>query len=143
MAKVLLRNVNPLGHVDLPLIGRQGPANDEEGSGCLIPGEVFEVDEALAGCAPHWRPVVDDDNPDMVALYESRTVGEGDDAVTEVYDPGYGLLAQVGNYEPVKRPKPLEELTPAQLKKLAKDRGVDLGAVTEKADIIAAIEKGV
>lgn len=38
-----LRNVNPLGQVDLPLVGRQGPPLGEEGVGCLEPGEVFEV----------------------------------------------------------------------------------------------------
>lgn len=38
-----LRNVNPLGAVDLPLIGRQGEPFGEPGSGCLEPGEEFEV----------------------------------------------------------------------------------------------------
>jgi hypothetical protein len=40
-----LRNTNPLGHVDLPLIGREGEPLGEEGVGCLEPGEVFEVDD--------------------------------------------------------------------------------------------------
>lgn len=74
MATVRLRNINPLGRVDLPLIGRQG---DDEGEGvaCLEPGEEFEIDAKLAGRAPSGNP--------------------GDDE----YDPGEGLLAQVGNYE--------------------------------------------
>lgn len=38
-----LRNCNPLGQVDLPLIGREGDPIGEAGSGCLEPGEVFEV----------------------------------------------------------------------------------------------------
>jgi hypothetical protein len=40
-----LRNTNPLGAVDLPLIGRQGEPFGEEGVGCLEPGEVFEIDD--------------------------------------------------------------------------------------------------
>lgn len=40
-----LRNINPLGAVDLPLIGRQGEPFGEEGVGCLEPGEVFEIDD--------------------------------------------------------------------------------------------------
>lgn len=47
---VQLRNVNPLGHVDLPLIGREGHPEDapDEGEGCLKPGEVFDVTQAQA-----------------------------------------------------------------------------------------------
>ncbi len=55
----LLKNINPLGHVDLPLIGRQGDngiyAEPDEngfeartpviGSGCLEAGEEFEVSD--------------------------------------------------------------------------------------------------
>lgn len=73
MATVRLRNVNPIGAVDLPLIGRTGdngewvehePDEDHvhpalgaipylvrvpvEGSGCLEAGEVFEVDAEVA-----------------------------------------------------------------------------------------------
>jgi hypothetical protein len=69
----LLRHVNPLGYVDVPLIGREGPAPylvchapeechdehehtemivepgaDQPGVGCLIPGEVFEVSDEHA-----------------------------------------------------------------------------------------------
>lgn len=143
MAKVQLRNINPLGCVDLPLIGRQGPANDEPGTGCLIPDEVFEVDEEHAGYAPHWRPATEEDKA-LIDVAEFRAVldDEGNPEDLEIYDLGRGLLAQVGNYELVEREKPLEERTIPQLKKLAKDRGVDIGDATEKADIIAAIEKG-
>lgn len=98
MSTVKLRNCNPLGYVNLPAIGRVGPAPylvchdpdnchsehehtelvDEEhgqpGSGCLVPGEVFEVSAEVAGRAP-----------------------SGD-------DPGEGLLGQVGNFELVKPP---------------------------------------
>lgn len=43
-----LKNINPLGQVDVPLLRRQGEPFGEEGSGCLEPGEVFEVDAATA-----------------------------------------------------------------------------------------------
>jgi hypothetical protein len=73
MSKVTLRNVAALGYTDCPEIGRTGPGpqygecgpcvedptadheheliNPEDvapGSGCLVPGEEFEVDAALA-----------------------------------------------------------------------------------------------
>lgn len=84
MAIVRLRNINPLGRVDLPLIGRQGE-DEGEGVACLEPGETFEVDAKLAGRAP------------------SGTPGEDD------YDPGEGLLAQVGNFELVAKAPAAED----------------------------------
>jgi hypothetical protein len=73
MSKVTLRNVNAIGYTDVPEIGRTGsapqyaactscaedptadhehellnPQDAEPGSGCLIPGEEFEVDADLA-----------------------------------------------------------------------------------------------
>lgn len=106
MSKVLLKNINPLRHVDLPLIGRQGEVDDVEGSGCLIPGEVFEVDAEVAGQAPFWRPATEDDAEALrYGHIASRTSGEGDEQTTEVLDLGYGLLAQVGNYELAKATK--------------------------------------
>lgn len=91
MATVKLRNVNPLGQVDLPIAARQGEPLDEHGSGCLEPGEVFEVDAKIAGRPPSGDP------------------GAGD------YDPGEGLLAQVGNYELADgstKKKPRKKATP-------------------------------
>lgn len=38
-----LRNINPIGLVDVPLLYRQGEPFDTEGVGCLQPGEVFDV----------------------------------------------------------------------------------------------------
>jgi hypothetical protein len=75
MTTVRLRNINPLGRVDLPLVGREG---DKEGEGiaCLEPGEVFAVPAALAGRPPSGKPG----------------------------DLGEGLLAQVGNYELADKP---------------------------------------
>lgn len=37
-----LRNINPLGQVDVPLLGRQGEPLGEEEKGCLEPAEVFD-----------------------------------------------------------------------------------------------------
>ena len=52
-----LRNINPLGQVDLPLLGRT-----------LEPGEEFDVDDAVAGRPPSGTPFDDgveaDDAPD-------------------------------------------------------------------------------
>ncbi|HEY2088603.1 MAG TPA: hypothetical protein VGH54_21610 [Mycobacterium sp.] len=39
----VLRNISPLGELDLPLIYRQGDPIGEEGAGCLEPGERFDV----------------------------------------------------------------------------------------------------
>ncbi|MGX7679077.1 hypothetical protein ACSMXN_09265 [Jatrophihabitans sp. DSM 45814] len=39
----VIKNINPLGQVDLPLIMREGDPLDEHGVGCLEPGEEFEV----------------------------------------------------------------------------------------------------
>lgn len=79
MATVLLRNISPLGHLDVPLIRREGDPVGRESVGCLEPGEVFKVPAALAGRAP------------------SGTPGTAD------WDPGTGLLAQTGNFEIVEK----------------------------------------
>jgi hypothetical protein len=49
MATVKIRNISPLGHLDLPLIRREGDPLGQEGAGCLEPGEVFEVPAEIAG----------------------------------------------------------------------------------------------
>lgn len=41
-----IRNISPLGRVDVPLLRRQGDIKDE-GRGCLEPGEVIEVADAI------------------------------------------------------------------------------------------------
>jgi hypothetical protein len=71
MANVRLRNTNPLGAVDLPLLGLT-----------LGAGEEFDCPAELAGRAP---------------------TGTGDQ-----FDPGEGLLAQVGNYQLVPPTAPKE-----------------------------------
>ena len=42
-----IRNINPLGRVDVPLLRREGDV-DGEGTGCLEPGEVVDVDDDVA-----------------------------------------------------------------------------------------------
>lgn len=79
-----LKHINPVGQTDLPLIGRQGDPVGETGSGCLEPGEVFEVPDDVAGRPPSTSKDAD-----------------GND----VFDPGEGLLAQAGNYQAVKAEK--------------------------------------
>lgn len=82
MSTVQLRNTNPVGAVDLPLIGRQDGTGEHagtEGVGALEPGEVFEVAAKVAGKAPTY----DDEG--------------------NATDLGEGLLAQVGNYELVEQ----------------------------------------
>ena len=44
-----LRNVSPLGHLDVPSIGRTGDPIGEPGKGCLEPGEEFDVPDDKAG----------------------------------------------------------------------------------------------
>lgn len=44
-----LRNVSPLGQLDVPSIGRQGDPVGEPGTGCLEPGEEFDVPDEKAG----------------------------------------------------------------------------------------------
>lgn len=70
---VTLRNVSPLGYLDVPILGRQGPSpaladcldgctvddehehaervdeqHDEPGAGCLKPGEQFSTTQEIA-----------------------------------------------------------------------------------------------
>lgn len=154
----LLRNISPIGYLDLHLIGRVGesdvPGGDQPGSGCLIPGEEFEVSDEHAGCAPFWRPATPED---IVRHFEQRVVpgeptGEKDDDGNDVYtddelqilDLGYGLLAQTANFVEVERKDPLKGLkTIDELKAYAaaQEPPIDLTGATTKADIIAAIRK--
>jgi hypothetical protein len=44
---VKIRNINPLGRVDVPILRREGDV-DGEGRGCLEAGEVVEVPDDVA-----------------------------------------------------------------------------------------------
>lgn len=147
MPKVLLRNINPLGYVDLPLIGRQGSTDDpdgtEPGSGCLVPGEVFSVDAEIAGEAPHWRPAEEGDN---LAHFEVR-YAEGEteeDALSapEVLDLGHGLLAQVGNFEVANDDLDKKTIDELVAYAAAQEPPIDVSGLKKKAELLAAIRKG-
>lgn len=56
-------------------------------------GDVVEVDAQLAGEAPHWRPLADDEP--QYPWREHRTAADG---AVEVHDLGSGLLAQTDNW---------------------------------------------
>ena len=110
----VLRNCNPIGEVDVRLIGREGDngvyADPDDrgysertptpGSGCLERGEEFEVSKEHAGRPPAgWRALGANPIPKGATL---RTNGQME---VEVFDPGEGLLAQAGIYELVKQAK--------------------------------------
>lgn len=75
------------------------------------------------------------------------------EGVAEVEQDTLSRLTLLEGYQPVPAPAPeaavapaeqegedLEALSTAQLKKLAKGRGIDVGEATKKADLIRAIE---
>ena len=96
MANLRLKNTNPLGDVDLPIIGRIG-------DNPLRAGEEFDCPADVAGRAPGgWREPTADELADDLRGLETREVGEAPDIRREVKDIGAGLLAQVGNYVLVK-----------------------------------------
>ena len=98
MSTVRLRNINPLGDVEVPSLGR-GEDNP------LRAGEVFEVPAAQAGREPGtWREPTDAERALNLAGLKRREVGEAPHVRTEVRCPGVGLLAQVANYERVPAP---------------------------------------
>ena len=82
MPTVKLRNINPLGQVDLPIASRQGDPFGEEGSGCLEPGEVFEVDADVAGNAPKLNK----DGDVIWSTTQERQGGKFHRASTDVAD---------------------------------------------------------
>ena len=80
-----LRNISPLGQLDVPALYRQGEPFGQEGAGCLEPGEEFDCPDELGGRAP------------------SETTDPETGVVT--IDRGSGMLAQVGVFEEVKKPR--------------------------------------
>lgn len=83
---------------------------DEHSHDLVNPGDVVEVPADIAGEAPFWRPVTDDDLAPNAPIRETR---QGDDGI-EVRDLGHGLLSQEGNWEPVEQPEPKKTATKAK-----------------------------
>jgi len=91
---VLLRNINPVGEVWVAALDR-----------VLEPGEVVDVPDDIAGTAPSAFVAVD--VPDKPWLARVTHAGGW-----EQYDPGTGLLAQVGNWEVADAPAPVDPPAP-------------------------------
>lgn len=95
-----LKNMNPMGDVFVAALGREVKA-----------GEVFEAPASVAGKPPSdFRRVPRDKETGELREHDralARAVANDDGIVehVEVYDPGFGLLAQVGNFEQVEAPK--------------------------------------
>jgi len=156
---VVLRNVNPLGFVDVPILRREGPAP------YLAPCEK---------CDPDHPDLLDDDRHthDEVVDAEHGEPGSGCLVPNEEFEttpeiagyppaedgshPGAGLLAQVGNYEHVSgelltppggpvvelpEGDPTDKWKNAQLEKYAQIHGIDVESATTKAELLAAITK--
>lgn len=93
MGTKVLKNVSPLGDLDVPFVG------------VVKAGKVFEVDEPLAGKpASPWRALELDDEggpAEVVPRHLTRVVTDEETGAqrVEVYDPGEGLLAQPESYE--------------------------------------------
>lgn len=138
-----LKNINPMGQVDVPVLGRQGEPFGEPGRGCLERGETVEVSDEVAGEAPFWRAATEDDVLEHFEVREVSAEDEDAEPELEVLDPGWGLLAQTDNWVEVKKSDPLKGLTVDELKKYAADHEIDLGEATTKADITAVIRKAV
>lgn len=89
-----LRNTNPSGDVWVGDLNRDVKA-----------GEVVDVPDEVAGREPSEFKVVD--VPDKPWLARVNDSGQW-----EEYDPGSGLLAQVGNWERVKSTKSKDAAPP-------------------------------
>lgn len=103
MATVRLRNVDPSGDIEFPLIGR-GYDNP------LKAGEEFEVDEDVAGeLGGIWREPTEAEREEAASNgyyvgLQTREAGEAPNIRTEVLSPGRGLLS-TGKFEIVKSSK--------------------------------------
>jgi hypothetical protein len=129
MTTVRLVNTNPIGDVDVPILGRS-----------LSSGEVFDAPAEIAGRGPEWRPVVPGE--DLVGR-EVRVVEADGHEVVEVHDLGAGLLSQLGNYALASEVSSDDDgfgsMTVAELQAYADDHEIDLTGATRKGDIVATI----
>jgi hypothetical protein len=85
---VRVRYVGPLVEVDVPGLGLTGVKRLD----------VVEVPAQAAGRGPFWRPLEPDE---PVLAYRQYRGDDGSGDPVQVWDLGSGLLAQVGNWEPV------------------------------------------
>lgn len=106
MPTLRLKNVHPLGDVEVPALGRVG---DE---GAIKAGEEFDCPPDIAGDAPGvWRAPTDAEQADGLRGLVHREVGEGLEQRVEVLSPGSGLLG-TRNFELVVRAKGPAKSTP-------------------------------
>jgi hypothetical protein len=86
MDTVRLRNVHPLGDVDLPALGRVDAA-------CVKAGEEFDCPAELAGELPGtWREPTEQERAEGLRGLAVRETGRAPHVRTEVLSPGVGLL---------------------------------------------------
>lgn len=110
-----VRNISPLGHLDVPLIGREGPTLGKAGRGCLEPGEDIEVTADQARILLCQGDVFEPADEEAAALLAEAGP---DPAVVEV----------------------LTALTITELRAIATQAGLDPAGM-KKADIVALLGK--
>ena len=105
MPTVRLRNVHPLGDVDIPAIGRSEET-------CVKAGEEFDCPSELVGEAPGtWRAPTDAERVEGYRGLLTREAGDAPNVRVEVLSPGRGLLGS-RNFEVVQPPKSAGKNTP-------------------------------
>lgn len=105
MTTVRLRNVCPLGDVDIPAIGRSEET-------CVKAGEEFDCPSEIAGEKPGtWREPTDAERAEAYRGLTTREAGEAPHIRTEVLSPGRGLLGST-NFEVVQPARPAGKNTP-------------------------------
>lgn len=98
-----LRNINPIGLVDVPLLYRQGEPFDTEGVGCLQPGEVFDVTEdqarQLLGQPTNYEPA-DDEATALLDQLAAEALEQAHAALAEAEAAQQPVTAPPGTGEP-------------------------------------------
>lgn len=101
MATVRLRNVHPLGAVDLPTLGLVVEA-----------GQEFDCPADRVGEKPGvWQPPTEAQRAEAYRGLVTREVGDAPNVTTEVLGAGSGLLG-TGHFEIVQPPKAGKNSTP-------------------------------
>lgn len=112
---IRLRNTNPLGAVDVPILGRT-----------LAAGEVFDCPADIAGRGPY----VDDDGVEHLGDGLLAQLGNYETAP----DAALGDPALDDHAAPA-----LDDMTVGELRAYAAEQGVNLDGATRKAEIVEAI----